>query len=116
MRLIGKKMMITPWGIFAAPKAIVRENDYIHESIHIAQAKELLWIGFVLLYVLEWIIRQLWYSIFWLYRFSRGNFRKLEYKKDYAYRLITFEREAYRNDKNAEYLLNRPRFNFINYI
>lgn len=66
-----------------------------HESIHTAQWKELWYIGFLL-----------WYGIEWLIRLPKGN----------AYRNISFEREAYANDDNLNYLQTRKRFAFINYI
>lgn len=66
-----------------------------HESIHSAQWKELWYIGFLLWYVIEWLIR-----------LPKGN----------AYRNISFEREAYDNDENLSYLKNRKRFNFLNYL
>lgn len=66
-----------------------------HESIHTAQWKELWYIGFLLWYVIEWLIR-----------LPRGN----------AYRNISFEREAYTNDDNLTYLETRKRFSFLKYI
>ena len=42
LRLIGKKMITLPWGVYAAPKAIVRDEDVLHEYIHIVQYRELL--------------------------------------------------------------------------
>lgn len=66
-----------------------------HEAIHTAQWKELWYIGFLLWYVIEWLIR-----------LPKGN----------AYRNISFEREAYTNDKNLTYLQTRKRFAFVKYI
>lgn len=62
-----------------------------HEGIHTAQMKELLYIGFYILYVLEW-----------LYRLVRSIFTK-----ENAYRSISFEREAYDHDEDMDYLENR---------
>jgi hypothetical protein len=71
-----------------------------HEAIHTAQGKELLWIFFYLLYVTEWLIRLIQYRD-----------RKL------AYRNISFEREAYANDRNFDYLKNRKCYSsFKKYI
>lgn len=70
-----------------------------HERIHTEQWKELLWIGFLLWYLIEWIIR--------LFAFKG---------RKYAYRNISFEREAYANDKNQDYLKTRDRFAFTQYI
>jgi len=63
-----------------------------HETIHYHQQLELLFIGQWLLYVFYWI---------------KGLFI---YKKgDIAYRESPFEREAYQNEANLEYLNNRER-------
>lgn len=58
-----------------------------HEKIHTAQMRELGYLPFYLLYVLEWLIRL----------FGKGN----------AYRNISFEREAYDNEDNLNYLTTR---------
>lgn len=70
-----------------------------HEAIHTAQGKKLLWLLFYLFYVLEWFIRFIQYRS----------------RKD-AYRNISFEREAYVNQYNVEYLKSRKFFSFINYL
>lgn len=61
-----------------------------HERIHTAQMKELGYILFYVLYLLEW-----------LYRLTR---------KGDAYRNISFEREAYENQDNPQYLPSRKRW------
>lgn len=61
-----------------------------HEKIHTAQMRELGYLPFYLLYVLEWLIRLL----------GKGN----------AYRKISFEREAYANEGNPQYLGSRRRW------
>jgi beta-lactamase regulating signal transducer with metallopeptidase domain len=70
-----------------------------HERIHLKQQEELLLVGFYLLYMLFWIIG--------LIKFR--NFHK-------AYINIPFEKEAYDNESNWIFLLNRPRNNWINYL
>lgn len=63
---------------------------YNHEKIHLVQQRELWLIGFYVLYV--------WY---WLKARLEGlNGRK-------AYYAIPFEREAYENDKDLNYLKDR---------
>jgi len=74
-------------------KKPISERIINHESIHTAQGKELLWIFFYLWYVIEWIIRLIQYR----------NRKK-------AYRNISFEREAYANDLNLDYLKTRKRY------
>ena len=70
-----------------------------HEKIHIYQQLELLIIPFYIWYVLEFVLRL----------FSLSNFDK-------AYRNISFEREAYGNEKNEEYLTGRKFWNFRHYL
>ena len=68
--------------------------DKRHEAIHTAQYKELLYIGFLPLYVLMfiWQFVKLW------------NWNK-------AYRAIPFEREAYRYESVVDYLKGRKVYN-----
>ena len=70
-----------------------------HERIHTAQMKELLFIPFYIFYILEWLIRLLQY---------RNSFT--------AYRNISFEREAYANESNPDYLSKRKPYSFLRYI
>lgn len=67
-----------------------------HEEIHTAQMKELLYLGFYIWYVVEWIGKSLKYK-----GFSEG------------YRNISFEREAYKFGDDLTYLAHRPRFAFL---
>lgn len=67
-----------------------------HEAIHTAQMKEM---GYVLFYV--------WYVLEWLVRLQgKGN----------AYRNISFEREAYRNQDVYDYLKYRVPWSWVRYI
>lgn len=70
------------------------EIDYNHEAIHTAQMKELLYIGFYILYLTEWV----WYLV----RLRNANA---------AYHAISFEREAYKHENDMEYLETRKMFN-----
>lgn len=70
-----------------------------HERIHTAQMKELLFIPFYIFYILEWLIRLLQY---------RNSFT--------AYRNISFEREAYANESNPDYISKRKPYSFLRYI
>lgn len=70
-----------------------------HEKIHLRQQVELLIFPFYFFYFSEYIIRLIQYK-----------------NKDLAYRNISFEREAYSNETNLNYLKNRRLFGFLNYI
>ncbi|NDW10703.1 hypothetical protein [Dysgonomonas sp. 520] len=69
-----------------------------HESIHTAQAKEMLFLFFYIFYVFEWL------------------FRLIQYRNSMeAYYNISFEREAYENQDNPNYLKQRKFYSFIKY-
>nr|WP_298997460.1 hypothetical protein [uncultured Allomuricauda sp.] len=93
-------------GLSLWPFIILKEdglkNDEVlinHERIHLRQQRELLIVPFYLLYVAEWILRTILYL---------DSYR--------AYQNISFEREAYANEKNPEYLSNRSAFSFLDYL
>ncbi|MEG1200098.1 MAG: hypothetical protein RSD53_11940, partial [Algoriella sp.] len=70
----------------------MKENKTLinHETIHIIQQVELLVIPFYIWYLTEYL------------------FRLIQYKNQHkAYRNISFEREAYANEKNPNYLKER---------
>ena len=70
-----------------------------HEAIHFHQIKELLFVGFYAWYIVEWILRLIYYR----------NSKK-------AYRTISFEQEAFFHDIDLDYLHNRKRFAFLRFI
>ena len=70
-----------------------------HEKIHLRQQLELLILPFFIWYGLEFLIRLL-----------------IHRNRHLAYQLISFEREAYGNEKNLDYLEQRSFLRFLNYI
>jgi hypothetical protein len=70
-----------------------------HERIHLRQQAEMLVIPFYIWYIIEYFI------LLAVYRNKRD-----------AYKGISFEREAYGNDRNLNYLNHRPFWHFINFI
>ena len=68
-----------------------------HESIHIKQEAQLLVIFFYL-----------WYGIEYLIKYIKYNYK--------AYKNLSFEREAYANEGNMDYLKNRKFWAFLKYI
>ncbi len=70
-----------------------------HEKIHLKQQQELLILPFYIMYLAEWLFRTVWYL---------NSYR--------AYQNISFEREAYANEGNPEYLAQRKNFSFIKYL
>lgn len=83
----------------------VREPSWIdkyvvnHERIHTAQEREMLFVPFYIIYVLEWLVRLLQY---------RNHYK--------AYKNISFEREAYSNGRDLDYLRRRRRFAWTRYL
>lgn len=69
-----------------------------HEKIHLRQQLELLVLFFYILYVIEFLVR-----------FIQNK------KWHLAYRNISFEQEAYRNEKDFNYLKKRSFLGFIKY-
>lgn len=70
-----------------------------HERIHIRQQAELLVLPFFIWYFLEYL------------------FRLIQYRNhDKAYRNISFEREAYANEKDLHYLKQRSFWQFLKYL
>lgn len=93
---------ITLWPFIFIRKDKYKQYNYIikcHEKIHGKQQKELLIIFFLLWYGIEWFIKWIYYN----------NCLR-------AYKNISFEREAYSNQNNTEYLGKRKPFSFIHYI
>lgn len=104
MKIIENK--IIPFKGFSAINLFgflfVRKGSYIdaitinHEMIHTEQMKEMGYIFFYIWYFIEWIVRL----------FMKGN----------AYRNISFEREAYSNEKDMKYLDNRYPHAWVEYV
>lgn len=70
-----------------------------HEKIHLRQQLELLIVPFYVFYSVEFLVR--------LYQYKTWHL---------AYRHISFEREAYKNESNLDYLNHRPFWCFLKYI
>ncbi|KIC63548.1 membrane protein [Chryseobacterium taiwanense] len=78
-----------------------RENKILinHEKIHLRQQLELLVIFFYFFYIIEYY--------YWLLKLKN---------RDLAYRRISFEREAYTNEYDLDYLKNRKFWSFRKYL
>lgn len=89
--------------VFLNKKSKLLKNDELsvllnHERIHIKQQLELLILPFFVVYVTEWLILLLKYKC-----------------KDKAYRNISFEKEAYNNAGNLNYLKERKSYYWLQY-
>lgn len=84
-------------GVIFVHHGVYLSNELInHERIHTAQQRELLFVFFYIIYFMEWLVRLP----------MRGN----------AYRNISFEREAYANQRNLDYLKERPWYAWRRYM
>lgn len=88
---------LAPFGVYIKEKYLTNVRTINHESIHWKQQLEMLIIFFYVWYFIEWLIR-----IF-------INFEK-------AYKSLSFEREAYANDDNLDYLKTRKPFAWLKYM
>ncbi len=82
--------------LFVHPGVYLSQELINHERIHTAQLLEMGIIGFYVWYVAEWLVRLL----------RRGN----------AYRQISFEREAYENQRDLDYLKGRRHYAWRHYL
>ena len=89
------------WPFIILREAKLREDTALinHERIHLRQQAELLVVFFYILYIGEWLIRFLLYL---------NPYR--------AYQNISFEREAYRFEKDMDYLQNRKPYAFLDFL
>ncbi|ALJ06099.1 hypothetical protein APS56_13605 [Pseudalgibacter alginicilyticus] len=79
----------------------LREDTVLinHENIHLKQQLEMLIIPFYLFYGIEFLIRLFQYENSYL-----------------AYRNISFEREAFFNESNLNYIKRRKFWSFLKYL
>lgn len=70
-----------------------------HEKIHLRQQVELLVFPFFIWYFVEYLVRLVQYK-----------------NADLAYRNISFEREAYSNESNFQYLKKRSFMRFVKHL
>ncbi len=92
---------INLFGVIIGRKGLgkLSRYDINHERVHTQQMIELLWIFFYIFYILEWLFRAIQYR-----DFIQGYYN------------ISFEREAYKNENNLEYLTNRKNYAFLKYF
>lgn len=99
-KLVPKRLCINLFGIyFTGDKSWIDEKVVNHERIHTAQMREMLFVGFYIAYLLEWMVRILQYRNW-----------------DRAYRNLSFEREAYANGDDLTYLPRRKFWAWTRYL
>lgn len=82
--------------LFVRKGSVMSAEDMNHEAIHTAQMKEMMYIFFYWWYLVEWILRL----------FGKGN----------AYKRISFEKEAYDNQHNLNYLSEREKYSWTKFL
>jgi len=95
----GYKAIMLLWWLVVRKGSVVTRKLLRHESIHMRQQGEMLLLPFFLWYGVEYLFR------LWQYRDTR-----------LAYRNISFEREAYANEKEEDYLNSRKLFAWVGYL
>ena len=111
------KNKLIPWGTFVAltigpfiftKRDTVDERTLRHESIHWEQYKETLIVGFLLIYLLDW----LWEALRCSLDHSRGTRADGRYRplRKRIYRCLMFEREAYLHQGEAGYMNRRKHY------
>lgn len=125
---------ITIWPfIFVRSDKEIDDELINHEKIHGRQQLEMALIGFYLWYVVEWVVRLIafGFSSFKVRKTKRfvywSNTNKCYITTDwiryswrvgrkYAYRYISFEREAVNNESSTDYLEKRQWFAWFSYL
>lgn len=82
-------------------RGTIKDTDLNHEAIHTAQMKEMLYIPFYIWYLIEYIIRLMW---------------SLTHPGYNAYKMVSFEVEAYKYQKDKYYLKHRKRYRWLKYL
>jgi len=95
----GKAQAITLYPFVIVNRKDIGDRIINHEKIHLRQQLELLILPFYIIYLSEFLIHFI----------SCRNF-------DLAYRSISFEREAYCNDTNFNYIKTRKLFQGFRYF
>jgi len=83
--------------LFVRKGVVLTDRLMNHERIHSRQIFEMLIIGFYLWYLFEWVVKLFKYRL-------------------QSYYNVSFEREAYRNEANREYLKERKAFAWFRFI
>ena len=90
---------IFPFIFLKEERDVLNKSIIQHEKIHIKQQLELMILPFFIWYGMEYF------------------FRILQYKNIHtAYRNISFEREAYANESQKDFLQKRRFWHFLNYL
>lgn len=99
-KLMPKHICLNLFGtLWTRDRSWIDEYVVNHEKIHTRQQKELLFIPFYLIYILEWLVRLI-------------QFRN----QQKAYMNISFEREAYNHGHDLTYLKKRKPYSWVKFL
>lgn len=92
---------ITLWPFIILKEIHFKENAVLinHEKIHLRQQLELMLLFFYVWYAVEYLVRLVQYK-----------------NRNVAYKNISFEREAYKNESNLNYLKLRSFWGFMRFL
>ena len=93
LNLFGTIFVQQRWGKMDA-------HELNHEAIHTFQQWEMTYVGFYLWYSVEYLVRLVQYG----------------FKSEKAYYNISFEREAYANERDPHYLRRRRPMSWMKYL
>ena len=108
MKAINKTIKYIPFGkidiviypfIFWLKGFIPNDKKQRHAEIHLPQQAECLYIFFFIIYGIDFLIKLV-----------------IARDREMAYLMVGFEREAYQNQADKNYLKNRKRFAWIKYL
>lgn len=95
----GRYSTLNFFGILFTKQKFLTESTIVHESIHTAQIREMLYVFFYLWYGLEYLLIRLFHK-----------------KQNDSYHDISFEEEAHNNDKDSGYLRVRKHYAWLKYV
>lgn len=116
---------ITIWPLIFARKSAKWLKDYVenHEKIHLAQQLEVILISLaiiaftVCIFGISWWWLLLSLAVYYTLYGMEYMIRHLAYgSPKEAYRNISFEQEAYMNERDIQYLRDRKPFAWVKYI
>ena len=100
-KLAPKNFCVNVFGmLWLRDPSWLKERDINHERIHTAQQREMLFVVFYIVYFLEYLFRLVQYR----------------FKSFKAYMNISFEREAYANQNDLDYLGHRHWYSWLKYL
>lgn len=121
-----KAITLLTFSLFKQIREKVKINDIVHEMIHGVQQEECIVLGFIIaliilpfttitwnslyLLLIPLLLFYVLYGIEWLISLFFNKFNG-----NNSYHTISFEEEAYENEKTNDYLKNRKHFAWIKY-